>query len=140
MCRVSSFLVILGILLGAVAACAPDHEPPVNNGVDDVRHACEIRASWLHAEAVKCVNCVAAAPSPACDCEAFKEFGGLCKNQEDARRAEPSCNDANDLCSRTCAKTDCACVEGCYAQAEACKRVIAARDGCVADVCTQYCK
>jgi hypothetical protein len=118
-------------------ACASSDDPP-RNGVDDVRAACQIRVAWKNPNAEKCVSCVAAAPSPPCDCESFKEFAGLCKSQDDARRGEPSCNGAMEDCSRAC-KDDCACVEACYAQAAACKRVIDGRDGCIVDVCSQYC-
>jgi hypothetical protein len=118
-------------------ACSSNEEPP-RNGVDDVVKACQLRVAWTNPNAEKCVNCLAAAPSPACDCELFKEFGGLCKDQEDARRAEPSCTGAMEDCSRAC-KNDCTCVAGCYASAAACRRAIDARDGCVAAVCAPFC-
>ena len=124
-------------LLVVSTACSSDDAAP-RNGVDDIVKACQIRVAWKNPTAEKCVNCVAAAPSPQCDCEAFKEFAALCKDQDDARRSEPSCTGAMEDCARAC-KDDCACVAGCYAQAAACKRVIDARDGCVVDVCTQYC-
>ena len=133
------FLVLTILLFALVGACSPKADPP-RNGVDDIRKACEIRTTWLNPTNQKCVNCQAAAPSPACDCELFKEFGGLCKSQDDARRAEPTCTDAMDQCTKHCPMNDCACVENCYAQAPTCKNLIAARDGCVVDVCTQYCK
>lgn len=126
-----------GALALLVATACSSSEPP-RNGVDDVLRACQIRAAWRNPMAEKCVNCQAAAPSPPCDCELFKEFGGLCEQQEDARRAEPSCSGAMEDCARACTN-DCACVEACYAQAAACKRIIDGRDGCIADVCSQYC-
>jgi hypothetical protein len=123
-----------------VAACAKDSEPEANNGVNDVRLACEVRAKWMHAGAEKCINCMTAAPAPACDCEAFKEFGALCELQEAERHADPGCTSALDDCTRACPKTDCACVEGCYSQVARCKQLSGARDGCVAAVCAQYCE
>lgn len=120
----------------AVTACTTD-EP--NNGVNDVKAACEIRATWKRVETEDCRNCMTAAPLVSCECESFKAFAGLCQEQGDARIREPSCNDAVEQCVTTCRKSDCACVEGCYARAEACKKASAARDGCVADVCAQYC-
>lgn len=132
------FLSLTGLTL--LAACATDSEPGRNNGVNDVRKACEIRAKWTKAGSEKCINCLAAAPEPACDCEAFKEFGGLCELEEADRHAEPGCTSALDDCTRTCVKTDCGCVEGCYAQAARCKALSGGRDGCVADVCAQYCQ
>lgn len=134
--RLASVTTALAALL-VFTACSSDDEAP-RNGVNDVRAACQIRVAWKNPSAEKCVNCVAAAPSPQCDCEAFKEFAGLCKDQDDARRSEPSCTSAMEDCARAC-KNDCGCVEGCYAQAAACKRIIDGRDGCVVDVCSQYC-
>lgn len=125
--------------LGVVAACSSKDDAPLNNGVNDVKKACEVRAAWAHPSAEKCINCITAAPAPACDCEQFKEFGALCQKQEDTRKAEASCTAAIDDCTRACAKSDCACVESCYAQAPSCKSLAAARDGCVADACTKYC-
>ena len=122
-----------------LVACSDDGPPP-RNGVNDVLKACQIRAAWTKSNAEVCVNCVAAAPSPKCECESFMDFAALCADQDNARRSEPSCNDANDMCTRVCPKTDCACIENCYAGAPACKNVVAARDGCIADVCTQYCQ
>jgi hypothetical protein len=139
---VSSARSVACVVVGAFAlvvftACSSDDEP-ARNGVDNVLQACQLRVAWKNPTAEKCVNCVAAAPSPQCDCEAFKEFAGLCKTQDDARRAEPSCTGAMEDCARAC-KDDCACVDACYAQAAACKRIIDGRDGCVVDVCTPYC-
>ena len=134
---------VAAVLVGsgfATSACSPKDGDPPRNGVNDVRKACELRASWTKGADRTCINCVAAAPSPACDCPDFKEFGGLCKSQDNDRRAEPSCTDAIGNCTRACAAKDCACVESCYAQAEACKRVAAAEDGCIADACTKYCQ
>lgn len=134
-------LSLLGVMtLTALAACASDSAPDRNNGVNDVRKACEVRAAWTRAASEKCLNCLIAAPAPKCDCEAFKEFGALCEIQEAERHAEPTCTSALDDCTRACAKPDCNCLEGCYAQAASCKSLAGARDGCVAAVCAQYCE
>lgn len=132
----ASAIAAVGALV-VFTACSSNDDPP-RNGVDDVLKACQIRVAWKNPTAEKCVNCVAAAPSPQCDCEAFKEFAGLCADQDNARRSEPSCSTAMEDCSRAC-KDDCGCVESCYAASEACKRIVAGRDGCVVDVCSQYC-
>ncbi|MBX3187981.1 MAG: hypothetical protein KF819_13240 [Labilithrix sp.] len=108
------------------------------NGVNDVRAACEIRVKWKRLGTSDCISCISSAPSVPCECPAFKDFAGKCEEQGNARIREASCNDAIEQCVNDC-KTDCACVEGCYAQSEACKRVTAARDGCVADVCASQC-
>jgi len=120
----------------AVTACTSE-EP--NNGVNDVKAACEIRAAWKRAETEDCRNCMAAAPLVSCECETVKAYSGLCKDQGDVRIREPSCSDTVEQCVTTCPRTDCACVEACYSRAEACKKASAARDGCVADVCAKYC-
>lgn len=133
---VAAALCLAGI---AIAACAPKEDEP-RNGVNDVRGACTIRASWTNTARDKCINCRASATSPVCDCEAFKEFAGLCHSQDQARLAEPSCTTAVKDCAHNCPPSDCECVEGCYASAEACKRVVAATDGCVTEVCAQYCQ
>ena len=128
------------VALTAQVACATDSEPERNNGVDDVRRACEVRATWKRGATETCINCLSAAPLAKCDCELFKEFGGLCELQEAERHAEPTCTSVLDDCTRTCAKTDCNCLDGCYAQASRCKQLAAARDGCVAEVCAPYCQ
>lgn len=124
----------------AVVACAAKHEDEPRNGVNDVRQACLIRASWANTTRDKCINCRASATSPTCECEAFKEFAGQCYSQDQARLAEASCTGAIKDCAHNCPEKDCGCVEACYASAEACKRVAAATDGCVTDVCAQYCR
>lgn len=126
--------------LTILAACATDSEPPRNNGVNDVRRACEVRSAWTRAGTETCINCMAAAPSPKCQCESFKEFGGFCEIQEVERHAEPTCTSLLDDCAHTCSKLDCNCLEGCYAQAARCKQLAGARDGCVTAVCAQYCE
>jgi hypothetical protein len=138
--KIVASLVCFGLsAVTVVGACSPNHDSPLRNGVNDVKKACEVRAAWAHPGAEKCINCITAAPAPACDCEQFKEFGALCQKQEETRHAEASCTSAIDDCTRACAKTDCACVDNCYAQAPSCKSLAAARDGCVADVCAPYC-
>ena len=129
----------LCLACGAVAACAPKHDEP-RNGINDVREACIIRASWANTTRDKCVNCRASATSPICECEAFKEFAGKCYSQDQARLGEASCTQAIKDCAHNCPEKDCGCVEACYAPAAACKRLAAATDGCVTDVCAQYCR
>jgi hypothetical protein len=135
-------LVVVSVLaLGmlATAGCSPKASP-ANNGVNDVKKACEIRATWQNKPAKKCVDCLAAAPSPKCACEEFVGFSGLCEDQGTAWRTEPACTDAINQCPYKCAETDCACIDACYAASETCRNVTAAKDGCVADACAQYCK
>ncbi|CAN5913410.1 hypothetical protein BH11MYX4_BH11MYX4_17010 [soil metagenome] len=134
--RSSSLVVALAI---GIAACSPK-EDAQNNGVDDVKAACQIRAGWPNAEADKCKNCLASAAQPACDCELFKEFGGKCHSQNVARQSEPDCTDPVLDCTYKCPKNDCACLDACYATAAKCKSAAAAVDGCVTDVCAPYCK
>jgi hypothetical protein len=128
------------VALMALVACATDAESTRSNGVNDVKKACAVRATWKKAASENCINCLSAAPLPACDCEQFKEFGALCELQEAERHADPGCTSALDDCTRTCAKNDCACLEGCYASSASCKQLSGARDGCVAAACAPYCE
>lgn len=130
--------VIAGVATG-VAACSSDDEPPLDNGVNDVALACQQRASYTDPQGEKCVQCLTVAALENCKCEAFEGFGGACEEQGVARRAEPTCTTSIDDCRRACAATDCACIDGCYAGADACKRRQAAEDGCVAKVCEKFC-
>jgi hypothetical protein len=134
--RFAFALVAFALLAAALAVAACGSTP--NNGVNDVRKACDIRAAWKNPSAEKCGLCQGAAQRPPCGCASFAGFDGVCAEQGDARRAEPSCSDAIENCVAKCL-TDCACVEACYANAPACKTVSAARDGCVADKCSAYC-
>ena len=127
------------LVASGVAACATEQGAP-RNGVDDVRAACKARASWLNANRDTCINCMIGSRSPHCDCAEFKDFAGACRSQEEARLAEPSCTTAVKDCATHCAKADCGCLEGCCAPADACKRVTAAADGCVAEACAPYCQ
>lgn len=133
-------LTLSSVALIALAACAIDAESKRGNGVDDVRKACEIRTTWTRSTTETCINCLAAAPLPACDCEQFKEFGALCELQQAERHADPGCTEALDDCTRNCPKADCGCLEGCYASSASCKRLAGALDGCVAAACAQYCQ
>jgi hypothetical protein len=130
----------LGVGFGLVPACSPAKtDPPLNDGVNDVHKACDIRATWTNLASMRCTNCIASAPLPSCNCEVLADFAALCVQQGDARKADPQCTSALDDCVNVCGK-DCNCIDGCYATAPSCKQHDAARDGCVADVCTQYCK
>lgn len=131
----------LGLVCGLVPACSPaTNDPPPDNGVNDVHKACELRATWTRTGGLQCTNCIAAAPLPDCQCEAFKGFAALCVAQGDARKADPQCTGALDDCVNACDRSNCDCIEACYATAPSCKQHDAARDGCVADVCAQYCQ
>jgi hypothetical protein len=137
----SLLLLAAALFFGLVPACSPSKSAPApDNGVNDVRQACEIRNTWTMRGVMRCTDCLAAAPLASCNCEQFKDFAGLCLEQGDARRADPSCTVDLDNCANLCAKTDCACIEACYASSVSCKQHTAARDGCVVDVCSQYCK
>ena len=131
-------LALVAALLGVVA-CSPS-KTAENDGVNDVKAACEIRVSWKNSGVDKCKNCLASAAQPACDCELFKEFGGKCHDQNVARQSEPDCSDPVLNCVYKCSTTDCACLEGCYATAAKCRAAASAVDGCVADVCAPYCQ
>ncbi|MDB4945637.1 MAG: hypothetical protein JWP97_5171 [Labilithrix sp.] len=128
-----------------VSACSSSSSPSTapaaaGNGVDDVKQSCELRVAWQRRGERTCSDCLAAAPGPSCDCEQFREFGGKCAAQGEAEQAEPTCTFDISKCVSACAAGDCACADGCYAQAPACKPKAAARAGCVTEVCSPYCK
>jgi hypothetical protein len=136
------FVLALSIcaLVGACSSCNKKEEaPPQQNGVNDVKKSCEVRATWQNRTERKCTDCIASAPSPPCNCEQFKEFAGMCAAQGEARRVEPTCTVPLDDCTHKCKDKDCACIDGCYAQADACKRATAAREGCVTEICGRFC-
>lgn len=122
----------------AFASCSPKKDPPPDDGVNDVKAACLIRTSWSNPTGITCTLCVASAPFAPCGCESEKDFGGACQQQGDARRSEPSCTPDLLDCRARC-NDDCNCVDACYINAPKCKPLVAAEDGCVADVCARYC-
>ncbi len=112
-------------------------EPKSGNGVNDVRASCEIRAKWNRTPE-KCGLCEAAVVAPRCECTELAEFSAACIEQADART--PVCPETIDTCVASCNRNDCNCIDGCYAANAACKNASAARDGCVADACSSYCR
>lgn len=105
----------------------------------DVRKACEVRASWAHRIRTDCTNCLALSAAPACgDCDLHPQ-AGRCSDQQQAKDAEPSCKDT-DRCVRRCDRTDCACIERCYATNNRCHDLAAAVDACTTKVCDAYCR
>jgi hypothetical protein len=130
---------VLALATASLAsACAGKSEPKVDNGVDDVHAACQIRTTWVHNETNQCSICAAAVVSPRCDCSALTAFSGACDDQ--ATAAHAACPTTVDDCVSSCKSDDCNCVEACYASDASCKQAAAARDGCQAEACTQYCK
>jgi hypothetical protein len=121
-----------------VLACSSESSPALDNGVNDVKGACLIRASWTAPLADRCEQCRAVASLEDCGCEALRDFGAKCVVQGRAKRAEPTCTPAIDDCVLACG-TDCNCADACYANAPACKSAAAAEQGCIADVCSVYC-
>jgi len=114
-----------------------DDEPKSGNGVNDVKLACEIRATWNRGNP-DCAVCESAAVSPRCECSELAAFSAACIEQQDARRAV--CAESVDNCVFACRREDCACVEACYAAGDACKKASDARDGCVSEACASHCK
>jgi hypothetical protein len=130
----------LGMLL--VVACGSSDDDSSKNsaqivGVNDVAQACAITSAWTKTAEKACTDCRSISRAPKCDCLTLP-YGGKCDEPQKAMNAEPSC-DGVDGCISSCAKTDCACIEACT-EGKACRKLAAARDGCVADVCDQYCK
>lgn len=131
-------VVILAIAI--VSGCKEDDDGPKNgNGVNDVRLACEIRTKW-NRTGNDCSICEAAVVSPRCDCTTLAAFGAACIDQENARkRACAGATEALDKCIFACDRTNCTCVEACYAN-DPCKAASAARDGCLTETCDPHCK
>lgn len=127
------YVIVVGVVVGG---CSSD--PPKNgNGVNDVRKACEIRATWVRSNN-DCSLCESAAISPRCECSALVDVSAACVDQGNARRSAcPENLDAD--CVFKCDRTDCACIDACYSDAK-CREATAARDGCVAETCTPKCK
>ena len=124
-----------------VAACSqPFDEKPERKGVDDVKKACEIRATWARAATSACVDCTSISQAPVCGCPAFQQaYIGQCVDQARAHAIEPSCEGTAD-CIAKCAATDCDCIDRCYVGKPRCRELASAVDGCVADVCDAYCR
>jgi hypothetical protein len=128
--------------LAVAAACSSTAAAPpgAGNGVNDVKAACRIRMGWTRTSTERCLDCMVAAPLPRCDCEQFREFGGLCQSQEDARHSETGCTAAVNDCTNACRQNDCTCIDACYGQAARCEQLAGARDGCVVDACGDVCR
>ena len=136
--------IALGLSLLGVAtfACSGDDEdaaPPTTNGVNDVVQACAIRAQWTQASSLNCNDCLGVASVAKCDCTASKEYAGRCFTQQDAKTKEPACAGVGE-CVFKCAANDCACVDACYANNDACRVRAAALDGCLAEICDASCR
>jgi hypothetical protein len=108
------------------------------NGVDDVMQACAIRAAWQQTLTPACTTCFAETPAQACSCDSDPDRA-KCLEQSQAKAAEPDCSTALSDCTIAC-HNDCACVDACYVGHDACRKVAAAFDGCVAAVCDPSCR
>ncbi len=124
----------------ALNACSSDDASAAapDNGVNDVRQACEIRLSWQGATSSRCTYCLAAAANPPCACSEAKGYAAKCETQQRARSKEASCAGVEE-CRFACSPSDCNCLDACYAQKDACRAATAALDGCVAKVCAEQC-
>ncbi len=128
------------VVVALLIACGGDDEPAPNNGVNDVKKACEIRATWTKRKTQECIDCTSIAKTPKCDCPAFQQdFAAKCEVQGRAYGDERNCDFVGD-CVGKCNETDCACIDACYAGRDACRPKAAALDGCIADVCDRYCR
>lgn len=127
------------VLVAVVAACGGPSSPP-QNGVNDVKKACEIRLGWTNRSAVACTDCLSISQAPKCDCPAFQqEYAAKCSEQARSRSDEPSC-DGTPGCVGNCQPDDCACIDACFAGRERCRELTSAADGCTTDVCDAYCR
>ena len=135
----SSFF-FASVFLGALGACSASSETPPasSNGVNDVMQACQLRVPWKNATSTACNDCVGLTVTPRCPCS-DRDYAGKCSDQQSAKNQEPTCVGV-DTCINHCVRTDCTCIEACYANKDACRTRASAVDGCVVDVCDSYCR
>lgn len=130
------------LLLACVSCSSSDEVRDVarapDNGVDDVKLACEVRLGWQGTTSSRCIHCLSAAANPPCACSEAKPFAGVCETQQAARSKEATC-DGVESCRFACAPSDCACLDACYAERDACRRAASALDGCIAKACAEEC-
>jgi hypothetical protein len=134
---------LVSLAVGAVAvlaACGGDDTTFVTEGSNDLRAACEQRRTWTRAKTVECLECMATAPLPACDCTVKQPFVGLCAQQLKLKLANPECDQTLGVCVNACKPDDCACNEACFASRKTCRARVSALDGCVAEVCDSHCR
>jgi hypothetical protein len=133
--------IVMGVMgIVVVAACGGNDSPPPNNGVDDVKQACEIRTQWTKLDDQTCIDCLSVSKAPQCGCPAFQqEYVAKCNAQSNDVGAEHTCDFVGD-CTGKCARNDCACVDACYNDRPNCRPKAAALDGCTTDVCDKYCR
>lgn len=138
--RLVTFGIVGALVAVSSSACSSDPDPasPPITGVNDVKKACEIRAAWTKGTTTACSDCTALAISPPCDCRKGDGYSGLCYDQDRAKVNEPQC-DGVDACIFKCA-ADCACADACLAGKDACRKLAAADQGCIAQVCDTHCK
>jgi hypothetical protein len=108
------------------------------NGVDDVKAACTIRASWTHSAESGCRDCILYSPVAPCSCSSDPNLG-KCETQSQAQQHEADCTTALAVCVTDCI-TNCSCIDACYAGHDACRTVAAALDGCLVAACDSVCR
>lgn len=108
------------------------------NGVDDVKAACTIRASWTRAGSGVCWDCILYAPVAPCTCSNDPNLG-KCETQSQAHEHEADCTSALATCVTDCL-SGCTCIDACYAGHDACRTVAAALDGCLVAACDPVCR
>jgi hypothetical protein len=136
---VRPFIPIATIVL--VVACSSDDDAALatSNGVNDVKRACEIKLAWKNATSSACIDCLAAAANPPCACSEQRfASAGRCQSQQTQRSQATSCEGVEE-CRFKCPSTDCACIDRCYAQKEACRTAASALEGCVVEACEAQC-
>jgi hypothetical protein len=132
--NIASILAV-GCLTALLGGCKSASEPPAQT----VRQACEIRTTWEHRIRTDCTRCLAMAAAPSCGECTLHEQVGRCSDPQKAKVAEPACKET-DKCVRACERTDCECIDRCYAENERCERLAAAVDACTTHACDAYCR
>lgn len=102
-----------------------------------VRQSCNQRAGWALSQTRSCIDCVALAKSPHCDCFA-DSASGACAQQTAAWVNSTDCA-AVRACVTAC-KDECGCVDACYDQRPACRDIGGSADACVVATCDSRCR
>ncbi len=132
---------VAALLAAALSgACGDDEATRPSYAGSDVVQACSQRSTWSQSTSSACLTCLVTVQQAPCGCPAAGDLGGLCEREAQAVRDDQACSKGADACALACDRTDCGCLEACYASAASCRALAGARDGCVAATCDAACR
>lgn len=106
----------------------------------DVRKACEYQNAWPQRIHKTCTQCVSLSAAPACGCPADqREYSGKCYQDFLAKKNDESCKSVYE-CTNKCLRNQCDCIAKCYEGHDACMKLAANLEGCIAEVCDPHCR